>query len=231
MRYLEWEPIYLQILRDFGYELSEDERAAGILSEMVSYELRIDDPEEYLERIIADKTAAIIGPCDFSDDLIERLSSGIDRKDLIISSAGDGTRHALEVDLVPDFVFTDLDGLPELDILANKKGAIAVIHAHGDNIEALRQWVPEFKGKVIPTCQCAPFPDIFNWGGFTDGDRAFCLLSHFGASSISLLGFDFHVPCGSKFNGDNEIKKKKLSWAERIIEKALMMKTRENSDP
>ncbi|MBU4189948.1 MAG: DUF115 domain-containing protein, partial [Candidatus Thermoplasmatota archaeon] len=95
-------------------------------------------------------------------------------------------------------------------------GAIAMIHAHGNNINRLERYVPMFNGKLIGTTQAKPFDNIYNFGGFTDGDRAVCLSDHFGAKKIFLAGFDFKNV--GKYSKSKELKMKKLGWAKRIIE-------------
>ncbi len=57
---------------------------------------------------------------------------------------------------------------------------------------------------------------LYNFGGFTDGDRAVFLAHHFGSRSIQLLGFDFEN-VGEKPNCDEKTKLKKLGWAKRLI--------------
>lgn len=118
---------------------------------------------------------------------------------------------------LPDIIVTDLDGNVEDQIKANEMGSIAVIHAHGDNIPAIRKYAPLFKGRVVLTTQSEPFDNVYNFGGFTDGDRAFLMAKHFGATKISLFGFDFENP-REKEGKDIEIKRKKLKWAKKLIE-------------
>ena len=113
-------------------------------------------------------------------------------------------------------VVTDLDAPIDVLLEANINGAIAVIHARGDNIEAVRNFVPRFSGRIIGTAQCSPPPGLHNFGGFTDGDRAVLMAHHFGAGEIELLGFDFATP-GPKPGSSAEVKAKKLAWAKRLI--------------
>ena len=76
------------------------------------------------------------------------------------------------------------------------------------------RYVPQLEN-VIGTCQCRPPEGLYNFGGFTDGDRSVFLASELGALSIELVGFDFE---------DQSVtprKRKKLAWAERLIKIAL----------
>ena len=114
---------------------------------------------------------------------------------------------------------TDLDSSPEMldaQLELNAKGALMVIHAHGDNNPALRKYLPHIKGRVMGTTQTEPEGRLHNFGGFTDGDRAVTMASHFGAAEIALLGFNLTTPVW-KEGVDPGTKKKKLRWAERII--------------
>jgi 2-amino-4-hydroxy-6-hydroxymethyldihydropteridine diphosphokinase len=93
---------------------------------------------------------------------------------------------------------------------------VAVIHAHGDNSDAIMENIDMFTGPVMITTQSTPDLLLCNFGGFTDGDRAVCLARHFGARRINLVGFDFDNP-SCKEGSDPAVKKKKLSWAKHII--------------
>ena len=89
-----------------------------------------------------------------------------------------------------------------------------VVHAHGDNLDALKRYVPQLE-RIIGTVQCRPPPGLYNFGGFTDGDRCVFLAQELGAASIKLVGFDFED------EGVTPRKKKKLAWAKRLIDLAL----------
>ena len=112
-----------------------------------------------------------------------------------------------------DGVF-DLDGsFPDI-LKANREGSITVVHAHGDNLDALSRYVPLLEG-VIGTAQCRPPEGLYNFGGFTDGDRCVFLAKELGAASIKLVGFDYE---------DDSVtprKRRKLAWAKRLIDLAL----------
>jgi len=123
----------------------------------------------------------------------------------------------VEMDIWPEIIVTDLDGDVPAQVEAAKKGAIAVLHAHGDNMDAVIEWVPRFSPPVIGTTQAEPFPGIYNFGGFTDGDRAVFMAIHFGARRIILKGFDWDNPTGKPII-DMELKRKKLKYARQLIE-------------
>ncbi len=131
-------------------------------------------------------------------------------------AAGSALSQAVDAGCEPTLLVTDLDGDIALQLKYNSEGVPAVLHAHGDNIDAIIEWAPKFRGHVISTCQCEPPEDIFNFGGFTDGDRAVFIADHFRADEILLNGWDFENPVTS--SGNEEGKKKKLEWAKRLID-------------
>ena len=204
VNFLEWEPTYEQILKDFKWPRENDEKAARLLSKLVGDSTA---PPEILEETIRGKSVLVVGPAapKFSGDFDSVICAG---------SAASVLRAAK---IVPDILVTDLDGDVEDQILLNKLGALAVVHAHGDNVDALRRWAPEFTRGMLATTQAAPLPNVYNFGGFTDGDRSVSIAAHFGAKHIAVTGFDFEHPVG--FSKNIEIKKKKLAWAKRILEK------------
>ncbi len=208
MDFEEWKPLYDEIISDMHYSRSDDESSARLLKAlMINADLL---SLEELEEIIGNKVS-IFGAADcLIDDIAKKSPEGT------LISAGSATEFVIKAGIVPDIVVTDLDGDIESQLEASRKGAVVVIHAHGDNADLIKKYAVDFKGKVALTTQSVPDNILYNFGGFTDGDRAFCMAKHFGAS-VSLYGFDFNKP-SNKDGIDIEIKKKKLAWAKRIIE-------------
>ena len=68
---------------------------------------------------------------------------------------------------------------------------------------------------VIGTTQIEPISDVYNFGGFTDGDRAVFLAEHFGAKEIELVGFDFEAAEGTKLKNKDS---KEIDSISKIIE-------------
>ena len=102
--------------------------------------------------------------------------------------------------------------------IANRNSSsIFVVHAHADNKTKL-EFVKNFKN-CIGTTQSKPVNKIENFGGFTDGDRAVFLASHFCAKKIILFGMDFGERIGKSSNTKrfraknkvNETKKRRVS--------------------
>lgn len=214
MRFSIWEPIYQQILEDFGFSRKGDEEAGQHLSDLLKgYGSQIPAARE----IVSGRRAMVCGNAPIlSRELARRAERGeMLSKDAAILAADGATEVLLKNGIVPDIVVTDLDGPFAAILEANRKGAILAVHAHGDNMDALSRYVPQLK-RIIGTVQCRPLPGLYNFGGFTDGDRSVFLARELGASEVDLLGFDFD---------DNSVtprKKKKLAWAKRLIDLALM---------
>ena len=138
---------------------------------------------------------------------------GLQERGGVFLAADGATAVLLRHDIVPDIVVTDLDGPFSAILKANQMGSIVVVHGHGDNLDALNRYVPQLE-RIIGTVQCRPMPGLYNFGGFTDGDRCVFLAKELCAASITLVGFDFE---------DESVtprKKRKLEWAKRLIELA-----------
>ena len=205
-----WERYYEEILLDFGFDRSEDERSASILFGLLKGKELAS--EEMLSQLIRGKDAAVAGGGGHLERELEKNPS----QDVLI--AADGTTSVLMGKfLVPDVIVTDLDGRIQDQIEANRRGAIVAVHAHGDNIPQIERYVPQFTGKIIGTVQCKPFGMLSNFGGFTDGDRAVIMAAHLGAKSIRLIGFDFDA-VGEKAGSNKKTKKRKLKWARKLID-------------
>lgn len=203
MEFRQWEPIYEEILHDFGWSREKDEEAARQLAGLISGKA-LD--MSILKGKLEGKDVLVCGNAlTLSNDL-----EAIDAGKYVVIAADGATSTLLEKGIIPDIIVTDLDGYIPDEIEANQKGAIMVVHAHGDNMKRL-EVVKNMVG-IIGTTQAAPIPGmVYNFGGLSDGDRCVFLASEFGAGSIILAGFDL---------GDKkvtEIKKKKLKWAKKLI--------------
>jgi hypothetical protein len=208
MQFATWEPIYRSILQDFGFSPDRDEDAAMLLKELLR------DREPLLcvaEAIIGGQEVVVCG----NAPILDKELVGLQERDAVFLAADGATSVLLRQGIVPDMVVTDLDGPFSAILKANQMGSIVVVHAHGDNLDALNRYVPLLE-RIIGTVQCRPMPGLYNFGGFTDGDRCVFLAKELGAASITLVGFDYE---------DESVtprKKRKLEWAKRLIELALV---------
>lgn len=134
-----------------------------------------------------------------------------------VVAADSATTVLSEAEIQPNMIVSDLDGIVEDQVEFNKEGTVVFVHAHGDNRDAIERYLGYFRGPVVGTCQCDPPDGVYNFGGFTDGDRAACICAELGARRIHLAGFDFENP-SEKTGKDRETKKRKLRWAKTILE-------------
>jgi len=206
--FVAWKPIYERILEDFGFDRESDEEAALFLSRMLTEKNTAKLSE--LKAVISGKPVLVCGNAPkLRNDL-----SAINFSALTVIAADGAAAVLMDMGIVPEVICTDLDGNSEADIekeiLACEQGSIVLIHAHGDNIYKLKKYVPHFKN-FIATTQAEPFDKVYNFGGFSDGDRCVFVAKEFRAKSVRLAGFDFEDL------GVNPIKKKKLKWAKELI--------------
>jgi len=197
MDYEDWEPIYEEILQDFNYSKQEDIRAAKLLDQ-----IRGSDRLDFIKQVRGSRVE-VLGP--YAEDYCEEY----------VFIAGSAISRFEDIEGNKFFLVTDLDGDTSLQKNKNVEGIPTFIHAHGDNQELIKRWGKRFRGKVVSTCQCRPINTVYNFGGFTDGDRCVFIADHFGAEHIILNGWDFDRP--AKKIGDDSIKKKKLRWAKKLI--------------
>jgi len=144
MEFKDWSPIYEEILRDFGWTKEKDEEAAKLLSRLLAGK---SSNISILRKKIEGKDVLVCGNALTLSNDLDRITAG---KYLVIAADG-ATSTLLEKGIVPDIIVTDLDGYIPDEIKANRKGAILVVHAHGDNMSRLDN-VRNMKG-VIGTTQ------------------------------------------------------------------------------
>ncbi|TLZ71866.1 MAG: DUF115 domain-containing protein [Methanobacteriota archaeon] len=209
MDFETWEPYYKRILVDFGFSRARDEAAAKVLDEVLGGR-RIRP--RVIEAEVSGKAVSVAGNA-------PRLKVDLGRLTEVVVAADEATSTLAAGGRVPQVIVTDLDGAVEDQVDANRKGAIAVVHAHGDNIPAIEKWAGEFTGRTLATTQSRPFGGVYNFGGFTDGDRGVFLADAMGARSIRLVGFDFEHP--NPKDQPAEVKRRKLDWALRLIRDLL----------
>lgn len=204
-----WSPFYKRICDDFGFDPNEDVKSALTLSSLLSGRSR-----KSLEQVRKDFPTSVL-VCGGSDRLSEEISA-VDIRWFVVAADG-ATTVLLEAGVRPDMIVTDLDGVIEDQMEVNGQGVPVFLHAHGDNQKAISRYARLFGGPVIGTCQCDPPDNLFNFGGFTDGDRAACISAELGAKTVHLVGFDFEHP-SDKRGKDKAVKMRKLKWAKLILD-------------
>ena len=209
MQLKEWMPIYREILLDFGFDSERDERSAHILSRLLSLKGNLNETSERLQRLINGRDVLVCGK---APTLATDIKSGkIERGEVILAADG-ATSVLFGQGIIPRIIVSDLDGSVSDLKLANALCAIMIVHAHGDNMDAIKAHVPSLSA-VLGTTQSLPTTNVFNFGGFTDGDRAIFLAEEYGARTVSAIGFDFYDKTVSP------TKRKKLQWAKKLLER------------
>ncbi|OQD59747.1 hypothetical protein MBBAR_1c01440 [Methanobrevibacter arboriphilus JCM 13429 = DSM 1125] len=241
MKFDEWNIWYEKILSDFGFPKEEDEKTAAILNKLLSVRdsIKIEDLLDNLEhenitvhnfhKSKTDIRNFIVfgaGPSLKKDiEKVKKISNLEDSDDYILISADGATTALLEENIVPDIIVTDLDGKIEDLLLANDLGSLFVLHAHGNNFDQILKYTNKFN-KILGTTQSKPFSNLYNFGGFTDGDRAVFLAIALNAEKIILAGMDFgkiitkysRPEINLETAEADEIKQKKLVYAEKLID-------------
>ena len=199
VKYEEWEPIYQEICEYFAFSPAEDDRAAHLLAGLIP-----SDAYPRLSDCVKNQPVTVCGNA-------PSLKRELDKARGVIIAADAAAAVLLDGGVTPDIIVTDLDGIDEYAVDLNSAGTILVVHAHGDNIPRIKAWVPRFTGPVVGTCQGLPFDSIYNFGGFTDGDRAVFLAHYLGATSVNLIGFDCDDP------DVTPMKMGKLFWTRKLL--------------
>ena len=176
-----WDEYYVRILDYFGFSREDDEEAARLLSSILPR-----NDISLLTDTISGSDIIVAGNAPSLPDDIKKT----DFEGKIVIAADAAARVMKKGGVIPDIVFTDLDGLDDDVLEMNEAGTILAVHAHGDNMPLVKSWVPKMKGPVVGTTQSTPLENVYNFGGFSDGDRGVFAAYELGANSVSLIGFD-----------------------------------------
>ena len=176
-----WDEYYVKILDYFGFSREDDEEAARLFSSILP-----GNDISLLTNTISGSDIIVAGNAPSLPDDIKKT----DFEGKIVIAADAAARVMKKGGVIPDIVFTDLDGLDDDVLEMNEAGTILAVHAHGDNMPLVKSWVPKMKGPVVGTTQSTPLENVYNFGGFSDGDRGVFAAYELGAKSVSLIGFD-----------------------------------------
>lgn len=201
MNFETFEPVYEAILADVGFDREADERARDVAADIATpFSMSRFDGW-------AGATVAVVGAAPCLSDELERVRSAD-----VVAAASTAADVLLENDIAVDCMVTDLDKTPETAAALTDAGVPVVAHAHGDNVPALREWLPRFDSDhTMVTTQAAPVGAVVNVGGFTDGDRAAFLADHVGAGRLTFPGWAFDDPTVGP------MKARKLEWAAMVL--------------
>ena len=176
-----WDEYYVRILDYFGFSREDDEEAARLLSSILP-----GNDISLLTDTISGSDIIVAGNAPSLPDDIRKTNF----EGKVVIAADAAARVMKKGGVIPNIVFTDLDGLDDDVLEMNEAGTILAVHAHGDNMPLVKSWVPKMKGPVVGTTQSTPLENVYNFGGFSDGDRGVFAAYELGAKSVSLIGFD-----------------------------------------
>lgn len=216
MNWASWEHQYRSIVDRFDYDTAREIEAlesGRVAAQINPNVLKGDGAISELSGLVRERCIVTgAGPSLERDIPIARRLGSYSNYTLV---ASDGSCALLGREgILPDIIVTDLDGDVDKEREMNSNGALMVIHFHGDNFRRAEKYVRTLKGMVVITTQAGPTENTFNFGGYTDGDRAVLLCEEFGAKQVVLAGFDF----GSA--KDPEGNAEKLLEAKRIVDDA-----------
>ncbi|MEM0158322.1 MAG: 6-hydroxymethylpterin diphosphokinase MptE-like protein [Thermoplasmataceae archaeon] len=203
MKIETWIPIYARICADIGIDPKNDFLSSARLSLILGRKSNIQKLNSFRNDVFE-----VFG------NAPEINFQGISENSVVVV-ADSALPRVRSAGIDPDIIVTDLDGDPEGAIKCSEDGAVVVIHAHGDNANLIERYAGRFSENVIGSTQNYPLHNIFNFFGFTDGDRAVFLAHYLGARAIILRGFDFDRP--QSMSGNLERKRLKLKWARYLI--------------
>jgi hypothetical protein len=204
MQYDTWSPVYRAVLADFGYDRASDERARDVLAGLAEpFDTR------RLRTLFEGRSVAVAGG---APSLAGETELALAREAEVVVAASTAADVLADADVAVDLMVTDLDKNAGTALDLTHRGVPVAAHAHGDNVPAIREWIPRFEmGHTLATTQAEPRGPVENFGGFTDGDRGAFLADHFDARELRFPGWDFEDP------SVGPEKRRKLVWAERLL--------------
>lgn len=238
MDWLTWKPLYHEVATDLGLSISNDYTTAEKYKTIIEQRFK-DGCSSLLSQIAFKKKSKAwifgAGPSleqDFKT-FQEYYSS---TEDLIVGVDG-ACLFLREKEYYPDIIFSDGDGSLEAILDCVQRGSTLVLHAHGDNFSIIQNFLNKIQNyPFIPTVQTEPsVPYLYNFGGFTDGDRAIsAILEWFNQITVLLVGFTFGSLQGryskphklKNHAKASEFKLKKLAFAKKFI--AILARTYPN---
>ena len=221
-----------QIRADFGWREDDDLDSAVAVREAVqrhpmwSADNRLNTLTAVRDKLLSDQAPVVV------------IGAAVEVQDMELLHdlnphfvAADGSVGILaELDPAGDhwdrlaLVVSDADGWPYLQSAVEREVPIA-LHAHGDNraqVEStLQRWSVARPPAIFLTHQTSKVLEgMYNPGGFTDGDRAVCLLLAMGVTleRLILVGYDEHTFGRWSAVSDEAIKRRKLGWMAKILD-------------
>ena len=215
----------------FGWALEDDLSSARALSATMSSEAPFAVTEwtpkareaslrDLAVRCQAAARVVVVGAAATVEDVSAAAGPGT------VFVAADGAAGAVRGDLPLVAVVSDLDGGSHLHTAA-QRGVVVVLHAHGDNRAAweshLNLWAAWSQPPELVLTHQVPetIEGMHNPGGFTDGDRAVCLLRWMGVSDDHLTFVGFAMDRVGAWSGTTDPARKleKLTWMAEVLDR------------
>ncbi len=224
-------------IRDFfGWNLSDDLHSTEKLLYKVDNSnvnsWKISNREKNLFDIIermnsTDKKIVIVGAAVTSLEIIKILKN---KNFLVLADGAGAVFSTLDDELEEEAwsrslcVISDGDGGSGLTRAIQKEIPL-ILHAHGDNILSWTNVIDyilssDIEMKIVLTHQLPKKIDgMYNFGGFTDGDRAVCFVHSIGVPKERIVMIGTRTDIVGKWSGitDKELKLSKLKWMEKVL--------------
>ena len=214
----EWWPWYEEMSASFGSDRTQDQRVTDILSLILRN--KAVNPRVIASALKESPTLILGAGPSLEKDLVKLRQTEHLSKFVIVAADG-ATTGLMDVCMMhPEIIVTDLDGKLQDILASNSKGSVMVVHSHGGNMHKIVDYVPRFP-KALGTTYVEPRPDVHNFGGFSDGDRAVSLAMAMDADPIVMAGMDIGEDVGkySKTAAKSrEEKKIKLKMCKKVLE-------------
>ena len=214
-----------KVRSDFNWSLESDINSAKKLEKFVRKSpIKKHDINELKIKLSKAENVVILGAAVEPEDVLE-----IDYNCVFVAADGSiGVFDELPKKDAKDawnrlaLIVSDADGGDAI-LKAAQKGIPFALHAHGDNIEEWKKLLPHLitnNNEILLTHQCSEeIEGMHNPGGFTDGDRAACVVFSCGIpkSKIILLGFSSESI--GRWTGVTNpiIKLRKLKWMDGVL--------------
>jgi len=206
-----WKRIYAWITSVLPLNFRADELPSRLFSGLVR--LNSEAVEKGYE-LLEGREAAVLGA---GPELSLLESVDVER---VVAADAAAFYAAGKLKKPPHVLVTDLDGIWRTGIEKTRGIPLIIAHLHGDNIELAGKCIEYFEkngASVIYTVQTDPVPPFFNFGGFTDGDRAVFASLFFGARKILVYAVgERSYPPGSSMPSD--LRARKFWIGKSIIE-------------
>ncbi len=222
MDWIDWQPIYQDIVNRLSLDSKMDTRATHLLTELLK-DINPDPLLQLLDRRIRNREVVVCGAGPSLEQHIQTLKERSDYQNLVFVAADGAVSLLIEQNCACDIIVTDLDGDYNHISQATQDGALTIVHGHGDNMDKIREMVPSL-GMILGSTQVEPTERTFLWGGFTDGDRACYVVADYSPREVILAGMDFGKVVGKWSKPSHEthfaaprMKRIKLEIAHELI--------------